>query len=184
MKTRIHNLGMLIAVLLIAIPVGSAWAAHRSEAEAAIAGARAAMEKAAAAGVATDELATLIGKAEGLLPSRQYTKAIEVATLATKEAEFAVKEKSGAVDAAAGEQKALAERAIADAEAARKKAASIGGEWRDTGKMLKEAEEALKTGEFDKAIKLASQAKRQGELGHAQALAEKDADFPSFMKKP
>jgi threonine dehydrogenase-like Zn-dependent dehydrogenase len=183
MKTCKFFQGMMVAALLAAVPVTAVWAAHRSEAEAAIAAAKAAMEKAAAAGVATDEISALIEKAEGLLPSRQYTKAIEASSLATKEAEFAVKQTEGTVDAAAGEKKALAERGISDAEAARKKASEVGGEWRDTGKMIKQAEDAVKTGEFDKAISLATQAKRQGELGYAQAMGEKDASFPSYMTK-
>ncbi|MGD9000531.1 MAG: LysM peptidoglycan-binding domain-containing protein [Granulosicoccaceae bacterium] len=65
-----------------------------------------------------------------------------------------------------------AEQACAAAEAARKKAKSVGGEWRDTGKIIKKAEAAMKAGDDAKAIKLCDQARRQGELGYAQALAE------------
>ena len=42
--------------------------------------------------------------------------------------------------------------AIEKAETARKKAASVGGEWRDTGKMIKKAKAAAKNGDYDKAI--------------------------------
>jgi membrane protein involved in colicin uptake len=80
------------------------------------------------------------------------------------------------------ESKDAAEQAIAAAEAARKKAASVGGEWRDTGKMIKEAQAAAEAGKFEEAVKLASKAERQGELGYEQAMHEKDAGFPDWMK--
>jgi len=66
-----------------------------------------------------------------------------------------------------------AEKAIAAAEAARKKAKSVGGEWRDIGKIIKKAKKALKAGDDKKAIKLANKARRQGEIGYAQALKER-----------
>jgi hypothetical protein len=173
--TKIRSLvaGVLATTLIAAIPVSGAWAAHRSEADQAIAAAKAAHEKAAAAGSASAETAALIKQAEELIPSRQYTKAIELANQAMKEDAFSAPADPGA--------KAGAEQAIADAEAARKKAASVGGEWRDTAKMIKEAQDLVKSGEYDKAIKLANSAKRQGELGYAQSLAEKNAGFPSYM---
>ena len=62
---------------------------------------------------------------------------------------------------------------LAAANAARKKAASVGGEWRDIGKILKKAKKALKAGDAGKCVKLANTARRQGELGYAQALAER-----------
>jgi len=78
--------------------------------------------------------------------------------------------------------KAEAEEAIAAAEQARKQAASVGGEWRDTGKMIEEATGLLDTRQYTKAIGIASKAKRQGELGYEQALSQKDATMPKFMK--
>ncbi|MGD8514413.1 MAG: LysM peptidoglycan-binding domain-containing protein [Granulosicoccaceae bacterium] len=66
-----------------------------------------------------------------------------------------------------------AEQACDAAEAARKKAKSVGGEWRDTGKIIKKGRAAIKAGDDAKAIKLCNQARRQGEIGYAQALAEK-----------
>jgi rhodanese-related sulfurtransferase len=77
--------------------------------------------------------------------------------------------------------RADADAAIAAADAARKKAASVGGEWRDTGKMLKEATGLLDTKQYSKAIELADKAKRQGELGYEQAMSQKDAGFPDYM---
>jgi nucleoid-associated protein YgaU len=64
---------------------------------------------------------------------------------------------------------------LAAANAARKKAASVGGEWRDIGKILKKAKAALKKGDAATCVKLANKARRQGELGYAQALAERAA---------
>ncbi len=55
------------------------------------------------------------------------------------------------------------------AEAARKQAASMNYEWRDTGKMLKKAKEAAGKGDFNTAEKLANKAKMQGEMAQAQA---------------
>jgi len=63
--------------------------------------------------------------------------------------------------------------AISAAEAARKKAASVGGEWRDIGKMIKKAKKALKKGDEGKALKLANKARLQGELGYAKILSER-----------
>ncbi len=60
------------------------------------------------------------------------------------------------------------EKAISHANAARKKAASVGGEWRDIKKILKKAKKAGGS----KCLKLANKARRQGELGYAQALRE------------
>lgn len=71
--------------------------------------------------------------------------------------------------------KADYDKAVAEAKASLKKAASVRGEWRDSGDMLKKADEAAGKGDLDKAIKLANMAKQQGELGYAQAIAEKSA---------
>lgn len=55
------------------------------------------------------------------------------------------------------------------AQAARKNAASVGFEWRDTKKMLKKAKSIAASGDYDKAEKLAMKAKHQGELGVQQS---------------
>jgi len=183
MKICSYAAGILVMALAVALPTSGAWAAHRSEADQAIAEAKAAHEKAAGAGADVGESASLIKQAEGLIPSRQYTKAIELADMAKKQDEFALaksKEGGGAASASEGSS-AAADQAIADAEAARKKADSVGGEWRDTAKMIKDAQDLAKAGEFDKAIQLANKAKRQGELGYAQAIHEKNATFPSYV---
>jgi len=73
------------------------------------------------------------------------------------------------------------ESAIAAADEARKKAASVGGEWRDTGKMIKKATKMLDTREYSKAIGIADKAKAQGELGYEQAMSQKDAGIPDYV---
>ena len=67
------------------------------------------------------------------------------------------------------------EQAMSAAKAAQKQAASVGGEWRDTGKILKQAEQSAKTGDYEKAIKLCNKAKFQGEVGYEQAMSQKSA---------
>lgn len=58
--------------------------------------------------------------------------------------------------------------AIEAADAARKQAASVGHEWRDTGKFIDQARKLLKEGKLDEALALAEKAQRQGELGYKQ----------------
>lgn len=186
MSIRSISAGALAATLMVALPITAAWAAHRSDAEQAIAAAKAAQESAKAAGADTGDTARLIEEAEGFLPSRQYTKAIDLATKAKKQDEYALSKagsKADTVSGAAADSKeaTAADQAIAAAESARKKAASVGGEWRDTFNMIGEARDLAKAGDFAGAIKIASKAKRQGELGYAQAMAETHAGFPSYM---
>jgi hypothetical protein len=49
--------------------------------------------------------------------------------------------------------------------------------------MIKDAQGLAKSGELDAALKLANKARRQGELGYAQAHTEKGAGFPAYMIK-
>ena len=65
-----------------------------------------------------------------------------------------------------------ADDAIADAKEAQKQANSVGGEWRDTGKMIAKAEELLAAGKADEAEKLAREAEAQGMLGYMQATGQ------------
>jgi len=65
--------------------------------------------------------------------------------------------------------------AIEAAKASQKKAAAVGGQWRDTGKLIKKAEAAAKDGKKGKAAKLAATAENQGKLGYEQAMSQKDA---------
>lgn len=83
--------------------------------------------------------------------------------------------------AIAGPTKDQAAAAIQAADAARKKAASVDGEWRDTGKMIKEAQAALEAGELAEAVRLADQAKAQGELGYEQATSQINVNMRSYL---
>ena len=65
-----------------------------------------------------------------------------------------------------------AEDAIADAKDAQKQAQSVGGQWRDTGKMIEQAEKLLKEGKTEEAEKLAREAEAQGMLGYMQATSQ------------
>jgi len=65
-----------------------------------------------------------------------------------------------------------AEKAIAAAKDARKQASSVGGEWRDTGKMIKKAEALLKEGKNEEAAKMAQAAEAQAMLGYMQATSQ------------
>jgi len=79
--------------------------------------------------------------------------------------------------------RAAFDRLHAEAEQARKKADSVGGEWRDTAKFLKQAKAAADAGELDKAMKLAQRAKDEGELGYLQASSQKgNVQIPSYLK--
>ncbi len=57
----------------------------------------------------------------------------------------------------------------AAATAARKHAAALGHEWRDTRKLLKKAKAAAKSGDFETAVQLAEQARFQSERAVEQA---------------
>ena len=76
----------------------------------------------------------------------------------------------------AGLEEALINKAVMPhikaAKAAQKKANSVGGEWRDTGKMIKKAEKLLKEGKAKEAAKLAQEAEAQGMLGYMQATSQ------------
>ena len=63
--------------------------------------------------------------------------------------------------------------AITAAEKTNKKAKKAEFEWRDTGKIIKQAKAAAKEGEFDKAVKLANKAKKQAMMALEQAKAAK-----------
>lgn len=56
---------------------------------------------------------------------------------------------------------AQANAAIAAAEKVNNKAKKVSFEWNKTGKIIKKAKKANKSGDFDKAVKLANKAERQ-----------------------
>jgi nucleoid-associated protein YgaU len=66
-----------------------------------------------------------------------------------------------------------AEQAIADAKAANAEVAAMGYEWRDTGKIIDQAEAAFDDGDYDKALELANEALAQAEDAKRQAELEK-----------
>jgi nucleoid-associated protein YgaU len=65
-----------------------------------------------------------------------------------------------------------AQQAISDAKAANAEAKAANYEWRDTGKIITEAEEKLAAGDTDSAIALANKAKAQATTAVAQAKFE------------
>ncbi len=68
------------------------------------------------------------------------------------------------------------------AKSNRAKAAEVGGEWRDVGKIIKQARKALKNGDYKKSVKLAEQAAEQGRLGHEQMVRQKGkVGNPSYL---
>ena len=66
--------------------------------------------------------------------------------------------------------------AINAAKAANKEAAAVGYEWRDTGKLLKKAEEMASKGDNEGAIKLADKAKSEAQMAVKQYELEKGVD--------
>jgi len=65
--------------------------------------------------------------------------------------------------------------ALSEAKAALANAKKVNYEWRDSGKILKEAEKAAAAGDYDKATSLANKAKRQGELAVMQQKEQMNA---------
>lgn len=82
---------------------------------------------------------------------------------------------------ALADSKSETEAAIAAAVAAQKAAAKVGGEWRDTGKMIKKAQAAAAEGNFGNAIEIAKKAEAQGRLGKEQALSQVDVGNPKYL---
>jgi len=182
MKMRRFSTGIIAVLLMVLVPATASWATTRDEAETAIAEAKELREQAIAAGVEDSMASEMIEQAESLLPSRQYTRAKQYAYWAMRQDEFAMKLASGDVQAE-DDKAASAESMIAAAEAAREKADAVGGEWRDVADMIKSAKTFLGAGEYDQAIQAASAARFQAQRGYEQAMAEKDADMPPYMRE-
>lgn len=68
-----------------------------------------------------------------------------------------------------------ANQAISEAEAAAEKADAVGYLWRDTEGMIEEARKAAEAQEYQKAIELANEARRQSEAAYRQYLDQRDA---------
>ena len=60
-----------------------------------------------------------------------------------------------------------------EAKEARMRAAQVGGEWRDVGKILADAKKAADAGDMDKAVGLATMARDHSELGYHQAISQR-----------
>ncbi|VAW59017.1 hypothetical protein MNBD_GAMMA08-768 [hydrothermal vent metagenome] len=65
--------------------------------------------------------------------------------------------------------------ALTEAKTALNNAKKVQFLWRDSGKILKKADKAAKSGDFAKATKLANKAKRQGELALLQSKEQANA---------
>lgn len=72
---------------------------------------------------------------------------------------------------------------IAEAQMASKRAEELGGLWRDTTKLLKKANAALKKNNNDKAYEVATMAKGQAELALNQSYLEKANHMIGRVKK-
>jgi len=72
-----------------------------------------------------------------------------------------------------------ASAAISMAEQKTQQARKVNYEWRDTGKIIKQAKAAAKKGDMDDAIKLANKASRQSDNALIQYAEQKNAK-PSF----
>lgn len=68
-----------------------------------------------------------------------------------------------------------ADSAITAAEHELSRANAVGNAWRDTEKMIKEAQKAAKEGKYDDAVKLANKAKEQSSDAIAQHETQKNA---------
>jgi len=67
------------------------------------------------------------------------------------------------------------QKAIDNAVAANKQAASIGYEWRDAEELIDDAKKAAEAGDNDKALSLANEARSEGDLAYEQGLSQKNA---------
>ena len=70
------------------------------------------------------------------------------------------------------------EDAVTDANNSIDKAKADNYEWRDSRKMLKDADKLNKEGKSDEAMKLVATAKKQGELAVIQAKSQSDVNGP------
>ena len=66
------------------------------------------------------------------------------------------------------------QKAIEEAKAAYEKADSVHGGWINTPKLIKKAEATAAKGDNAKALELATAAKKEADLGYAQAVHEKE----------
>ena len=75
------------------------------------------------------------------------------------------------------------ENTLASAKAEIKKAAAVGGEWRDTGALIKKAEAAAAAGDYAMATKLADRARFEAEMGQKQAAEQEGVGNPGYLTR-
>ena len=122
--------------------------------------------------ITTAALSAAVGLATlGGCASTEMSKPVEAATAMTEASPAAAVSGS-----AAGYESALVA-----AKAEQKKAAAVGGEWRDTGKLFKKAEQAAAAGDYAKATELAERARFESEMGQAQATEQADVGNPGYL---
>ncbi len=122
----------------------------------------------------------ILKKAEKAAAAGDFKKAAKLANQAREQGEFALAQSIEQANAGPRFDKIEAKIKAADAEmaaaeSARKGAAKLGYEWRDTGKIMKKAKQAYSAMDYVKAAKLAKKARLQGELAQAQAAAQQNA---------
>jgi hypothetical protein len=88
---------------------------------------------------------------------------------------------SGCAATGGSVDKAGASAAIEAAETERNKAASVDGEWRDVGEIIKQAKAAADEGDFANAEKLANKARSQSEMGYQQAIEQASVAKPGYL---
>jgi hypothetical protein len=76
------------------------------------------------------------------------------------------------------------QKAITAAKAAQKKADDLQGGWVSTDALIKQAEKAAAKGDNKTAMELASKARREAELAHAQAEYERQHWSPPPYAQP
>ena len=69
---------------------------------------------------------------------------------------------------------AQAEKAISTASSANAAVKKVNNEWRDTGKLIKDATKAKDKGDYDVAVNLANKAKNQANNAMAQYKSQKN----------
>jgi hypothetical protein len=68
------------------------------------------------------------------------------------------------------------------AKTAYKQALARKNAWRDTGKLIKSAEQAAQQGDMQRANKLAEQARQQGQAAIIQSQEQADVGNPSYLQ--
>ena len=82
------------------------------------------------------------------------------------------------LSAAAAAQASSYEQAVSEATAAIDAAKAVNYEWRDSRKMLKQANKLHKEGKSDEAMKLVTKARDQGKLALSQAQLQAKVNGP------